>query len=114
MQENTERPGAIVPRMEGASQSSKSPRIDVRRLGKRMLLALIIPCAVAIGVDFAVGTWPLATLLTAIVAFPLAGLLVMSAALEELRKVIDEVAPEPSEDSELGVETGEPSVTHGA
>ena len=70
------------------------PRIDVWRLGKRMLLALMLPMLIAIVVDVLAGTWPFVTLLTAAFRFPIAGFLVMRAAVQEMQKVIAEIAPE--------------------
>ena len=80
--ENTERTGG------------GQPRIDVWRLGKRVLLALVIPCTVAVVIDAAVGTWPWITLAVAALSFPIAGLVVMRAAVQEMQKVIEQVAPE--------------------
>jgi hypothetical protein len=75
------------------------PRINVWRLGKLMLFALVLPCMLAMVFDSVANTWPFGTLLVACFAFPIAGILVMRASLQELQKVIDEVAPENPADS---------------
>lgn len=96
MQEQLERTGDSFARTEDIVRQQPSPRIDVWRLGKRMLLALILPTLIAITVDVLAGTWPFVTLLTAAFCFPIAGYLVMRAAVQEMHKVIAEVAPEES------------------
>jgi len=82
------------------------PRISVWRLSKWMFFALVLPCMLAIVFDVVANTWPYGTLLVACFAFPIAGILVMRASLQELQKVIDEVAPEtPIENLEIDDET---------
>ena len=86
--ENTERTGG------------GQPRIDIWRLGKRVLVALVIPCTLAIAIDAVAGTWPWITLAVASLAFPIAGFVVMRAAVQEMQKVIQEIAPEQAEEVE--------------
>ena len=85
--------------------SGSQPRINVWRLGKNMLLALVLPCTIAIVVDRLVGTWPILTLLVAGFAFPIAAFVVTRSALRELERVIQEIAP--AEPEYQGVEDGE-------
>lgn len=103
VQEQLERKRDNVAPTEDLMLERRPPRIDIWRLGKRMLLALILPILIAIGVDVFAGTWPFVTLLTAAFCFPIAGFLVMRAAVQEMHKVISEIAPE--EQDEDGNET---------
>ena len=91
MHEDTERTGESLPRTDD------TPRINVWRVGKKMLVALVIPCMAAIAIDVLAGTWPLLTLVVAGFAFPIAGFVVMRSALQELQRVIAEIAPEEPE-----------------
>ena len=71
----------------------QEPRVDIRRLLRVLLLTGIVPLAFLIWVDLASGFWPILTLVGTVVFLPLGSFLVGRAALDEMNKVIDEVAP---------------------
>ncbi len=66
-----------------------------------MLIALILPVSLAIIVDMIVGLWPLLTLVVASFAFPIAGIVMVRSTMQELQKVIDELAPETLETKDM-------------
>lgn len=86
---------------------ARPSRISVWRLGKNLLLALVFPCTVAVAVDRLTGTWPILTLLVAGFAFPIAGFVVMRSALQEMEKVIQEIAPAETDDHVVAEDAGE-------
>ena len=55
--------------------------------------SLLLPVAVAFAADAALGTTPLLAVVAAVVCIPLATVLVSRAALTEMGKVIQQVAP---------------------
>lgn len=71
----------------------RPPRFDVWRLGRRMLLTLVAPVIAAMAADVYFGLWPLVTLVVAGFSFPIAGFVVLRSALQEMEKVIRELAP---------------------
>ena len=79
--------------MVAHSTEQPAPRIASSRLLKRLVWGLIVPVAVAFAADAALGTSPWLALAAALVCIPLATLLVSQAALHELNKVIEQVAP---------------------
>lgn len=83
------------------------PRIASRRLLSRLLWALLLPVAAAFAADAALDTAPLLAVVATVVCIPLATLLVSRAALVELNKVIQQVAPAevaPGEPAETGAD----------
>ncbi len=79
--------------------ASPAPRINVWRLGRNVILALILPVSLAIVVDMIVGLWPIVTLIVASFAFPIAGIVVIRSTMQELRRVIQELEPELAPES---------------
>jgi UPF0716 family protein affecting phage T7 exclusion len=78
---------------DGKQAGGGQPRINTWRISKYMLLVMVLPCTIAIIVDRLVGAWPFVTLLVAGFVFPIAGFLVMWIALQEMQKVIQQIAP---------------------
>lgn len=81
------RHGSVAP-MNGAEQ-----RIDVRRLSRNLLLFLVLPLSLALAGDAILGVWPILTVVAVGLAFPIAGFVVSRAALDEMERVIQSVAP---------------------
>lgn len=75
-------------------------RISIQRLAKLVLLVLIVPLAAAYFLDNLIGIAPWATIVAIIVCIPLATILVSRAALHEMDKVIQVVAPSEQLDRE--------------
>ena len=71
----------------------QEPRVDIRRLLRVLLFAGIVPLIFLIWIDLASGYWPIFTLAGIAIFLPLGSFLVGRAALDEMNKVIDEVAP---------------------
>ena len=78
----------------------QTPRVDVRRLLRVLLLAGVFPLTALILTDLAVGLWPILTIFGTAVVLPLGSFLVSRAALDEFNKVIEEVAPLEDEAAE--------------
>ena len=64
------------------------------------MLALILPVTLAMVVDMVLGYWPWITLIVSSFAFPISGIVVIRSTMEELQRVIDEVAPKSMEADE--------------
>ena len=75
------------------STEQPAPRIATGRLLKRLVWALLVPVTAAFAADAALGTSPWLAVAAALICIPLATLLVSQAALHELNKVIEQVAP---------------------
>lgn len=82
-------------------------RIDVRRLAKALLFTLVLPLSLAIVLDLSLDTMPVATIAASVVCIPLASVFVIRAALSELDKVIQAVAPPEPATLEQPAETAE-------
>ncbi|MEX1019388.1 MAG: hypothetical protein WDZ49_07000 [Litorilinea sp.] len=78
----------------GARDSQAPVRMDVRRLARLVFYALILPGGSAIVFDFWLGLFPLLTLGTMVVVFPIAAFIILRSTLREMKNVIDQVAPE--------------------
>jgi hypothetical protein len=93
------RPGEAVQRKFGTStkvarlSEQHAPRIASRRLLRSLVWALLLPVAAAFAADAALGTTPLLAVVATVVCIPLATVLVSRAALLEMSKVIEQVAP---------------------
>jgi hypothetical protein len=73
--------------------------VNVRRLSKTLFISFLLPLSFALLMDVILGTTPLVTVLGLLVVFPVGGFFVIRAALSEMDKVIQEVAPaEPAPD----------------
>ena len=85
----------------------KAPRVDVRRLLLILVLVVMLPLTIALLLDIAVGSWPLLTLFCAVIVLPVGTFFMSRAALNEMNKVIEVVAP-PDDDEfsaeELSIE----------
>ena len=89
---------------------SQQPRINVWRLGKNVLLCLVLPVVVAIVLDVCFGSWPIITLIVAGLAFPIAGIVVVRSTMQELERVIRELTPnEPGETTALPLDSSRSS-----
>lgn len=75
----------------------KAPRVDVRRLLLILLLVVMLPLTVALLLDLALGSWPLLTVFCALLVLPAGTFFLSRAALNEMNKVIEEVAPPDTE-----------------
>ena len=75
------------------ARQMQEPRVDIRRLLRVLLFAGIVPLIFLIWIDLASGYWPIFTLAGIAIFLPLGSFLVGRAALDEMNKVIDEVAP---------------------
>lgn len=74
--------------------------MDIGRMAKNMVLALVLPVALAIAADIVAGTWPFITLIVSALAFPIAGIIVLRTTMQELNKVIQALAPEEDDEQE--------------
>ena len=79
----------------------KAPRVDVRRLLLILLLIVMLPLTGALMFDLALGSWPLLTIFGAVIVLPAGTFFLSRAALNEMNKVIAEVAP-PDDESSTG------------
>ncbi|MCC6458416.1 MAG: hypothetical protein IT328_25930 [Caldilineaceae bacterium] len=80
-------------------------RINLRLLSQLFLVVLVLPCAAAIAVDLLIGTLPFVTIAAILIFFPTAAIVISRAALRELDRVFDEVAPAPLSATEPSVDT---------
>lgn len=81
-----------------------SSHIDGRRLGISLFLTLVLPVGCALFLDFWLNTWPLLVMAVGLICIPLATIVVMRAALTELDRVIEEVAPLEHEIDEITID----------
>lgn len=72
-----------------------------------LVLVVVLPGVAAVGLDFALGTWPIVTIVMMVLWFPLAVVLVNRATLDEMERVIQRVAPKAGDD------IGDNDKTHG-
>lgn len=72
-------------------------RLNVRRLLLSLLSTFVLPMLFAIFVDFQVGMFPWLTIIASLVFIPLSTFVVIRAALSEMDRLIEEIAPEESE-----------------
>ncbi len=87
-----------------------TPRIDVRRALKVLVLALVLPVGVAVLLDLTTGLLPILTIVAALICIPLATILVNRTVLAEMDRVIALVAPVPvpvAEEGHTKAEMGE-------
>ena len=68
-------------------------RINIRYLANCVLLSLVLPGALALGLDLSLGWMPMLTIGAAIIFIPLSTVIVTRATLAELDRVIQMVAP---------------------
>jgi hypothetical protein len=76
-------------------------RINVRRLATLVFASLIVPMAIALLLDFGLGSTPLFTICATVIFVPLSSLIVVRATLAEFEAVIQAVAPLESDQPEL-------------
>lgn len=74
---------------------SKTPaaRIDLRRLLTLLLVWVVMPLALTFSLDLLLDTLPILTIVGLLIAVPVGGYFVMRAALQEMDRVIAQVAP---------------------
>jgi hypothetical protein len=77
-----------------------TPRIDWRKLMVPFAFVLVLPSLLAILIDFWLGLFPLVTIVAILICFPAAGFFLNRVTLQELDRVINEVAPLPSPEVE--------------
>jgi hypothetical protein len=53
----------------------------------------VLPCGLALAADLLLGFFPLLTIAAIVIVFPIATVVICRAALQELQRVIDQVAP---------------------
>ena len=82
------------------ARQMQEPRVDIRRLLRVLLIAGIMPLTFLIWIDLASGYWPIFTLAGIAIFLPLGSFLVGRAALDEMNKVIEQVAPLGEESDE--------------
>ncbi len=70
-------------------------RIDWRKLMQPFAFALVVPCLLAILIDFLTGWYPFATIAAVVICFPTAGYLLNRVTMQELNRVFAEIAPLP-------------------
>ena len=68
-------------------------RIDWRKLAVPSLLIMVLPTIAAILLDMRLGTLPFLTIFAIVICFPLATFWVIRISLQEMERVIAEVAP---------------------
>jgi hypothetical protein len=99
--------GRVHPSIAQTTPVPGAVRIDVRRLARLVFYALLLPGSLGIGSDFVFGLFPLLTLATVVLVFPIAGFLIMRAALREMEGVIQQVAPEEEAEESAGSQANE-------
>jgi hypothetical protein len=72
-------------------------RINISRLVRRILFALVLPVVAAGGLDAWIGTYPALLVVTSVICIPLATFLVIRTALAEMDSVVRQITPEPPE-----------------
>jgi uncharacterized membrane protein YgaE (UPF0421/DUF939 family) len=79
-------------------------RINVQRLLRSVVVSLVLPLTLAILVDLQFGWFPLATIGAAVIFIPLATVIVTRAALAEMDRIIQKLAPLDLESTEASSE----------
>ena len=79
-------------------------RNDWRKLMNHFSLVLVLPSLLAILVDFWLGLFPLVTIVAILICFPTAGFLLNRVTLQEMDRVINEIAPVPPPEVEDGID----------
>lgn len=72
-------------------------RINIRRLLRSLVTSLIAPMALAVFIDMQIGWFPLITIGATVIFIPLSTVIVVRAALAELERIVQQVAPLPTE-----------------
>lgn len=82
----------------------RQPRIDLRKLTQTFLVVLFLPTAAAVAIDLWLDMLPFVTLIVILIVFPLATFLINRTALQEMDRIIQEVAPPlPESESEAEI-----------
>jgi hypothetical protein len=68
-------------------------RLDWRRLLRQWVLLLGLPCSLAMGLDWWLGSLPWITIAAVIVCIPTAAIVISRTALREMDRIIEVVAP---------------------
>jgi len=67
--------------------------INLRRLTQTFLFVLVLPSSFAVALDLLSGFFPYITIAAVLIVFPVAAIVISRTALQELERVIEEVAP---------------------
>jgi hypothetical protein len=78
-----------------------TPRIDWRKLLLPFLFIMVLPSIAAFALDVWLGTLPFITIVAILICFPIATIWVTRVALKEMDRVIAEVAPPLTPESDL-------------
>ena len=68
-------------------------RIDLRKLALILMFVLVVPSVLLWSIDQILGTTPILTIAAILLCFPTAAFLLNRTALQEMDRVIQEVAP---------------------
>ena len=74
------------------------PRVDVKRLFRVLFFSTVLPFSVMLLLDYSSGLWPILALFSVVIVLPIGTFFTSRAALDEMTKVIAEVAPPESDD----------------
>ena len=74
------------------------PRVDVHRLLRVLFFSTVFPLSVMLLLDYYSELWPVLALFSLVIILPIGTFLTSRAALDEMNKVIAEVAPPESDD----------------
>ena len=74
------------------------PRVDVKRLLRVLFFSTVLPFSEMLILDYYSGLWPVLALFSVVIILPIGTFLTSRAALDEMNKVIAEVAPPESDD----------------
>lgn len=69
-------------------------RLNIQRLATALLLGVILPICLALILDLALNTLPIATIVAIVICMPLGAIWLNRVSLHELDRVLNVVAPE--------------------
>jgi len=78
---------------QSLSKGTAKLRLDWRRLLRQWTLLLGLPCTLAIGLDWWLGSLPWITLVAIVIFIPTAAIVISRTALREMDRIIEVVAP---------------------
>jgi 4-hydroxybenzoate polyprenyltransferase len=84
--------------------------IDWRKLIQPLAFILVLPCLLAILIDLWLGSLPLLTIIAIVICFPTAGFFLNRITMQEMDRVINEIAPVLLPEEEDGVERSSSSL----
>lgn len=74
--------------------STTEPSMDIGRLVRIFFWSLVLPFAISLALDLALGILPLITLAAIVIVIPIASVTVGRAVLSEFNKIVQVVAPD--------------------